>query len=64
MLRDVEYLESRISKLDGAADLGEYLVKLVNDKTVAERAGPSDTTSPGEDGLIEKQPESANGNDT
>ncbi len=37
MLRDVELFKSRISKLDGAADLGDYLVNLVNNKTVAQR---------------------------
>lgn len=35
MLRDVEFFRSRISKLDGAAGLGEYFVKLVERKEVA-----------------------------
>ena len=37
MLRDVELFRSRISKLDGAGDLGEYLAKLVNDKAMAQK---------------------------
>ena len=40
MLRDVDLFRSRISKLDGAADLGDYLVKLVNDKTVTQDQEP------------------------
>lgn len=36
MLRDVEFFRSRTSKLDGAAGLGEYLVKIVDQKAVAE----------------------------
>ncbi len=45
MLRDAEYFRSRISKLDGAADIGDHLVGIVNSKAVAEK--PKDTkTSP------------------
>lgn len=40
MLRDVELFNSRISKLDGAADLGDYLVKLVSNKNVARQDEP------------------------
>lgn len=36
MLRDVEFFRSRISKLEGAAGLGEYLVKVVERKGVAD----------------------------
>ena len=36
MLRDVEFFRSRISKLEGAAGLGEYLVKVVEKKRVAD----------------------------
>lgn len=41
MLRDVELFKSRISKLDAAADLGDYLVKIVSDKTVVPEKEPS-----------------------
>ena len=34
MLRDANFFNSRISKLDGAADLGDYLVKIVVGKSV------------------------------
>ena len=40
MLRDVELFKSRISKLDGAGDLGDYLVKLVSDKAVIHEEEP------------------------
>ena len=36
MLRDVEYFRSRISKLEGAAPLGDFLFRLVENKPVAE----------------------------
>ena len=36
MLRDVEFFRSRISKLEGAAGLGEYLVKVVEQKDVTD----------------------------
>ena len=43
MLRDIELFRSRISKLDGTGDIGDYLVKLVNDKTVAQKEEPLKT---------------------
>ena len=39
MLRDAEFFNSRIGKLDGAADVGDYLVRIVKDKAVAEKSG-------------------------
>jgi vacuolar protein sorting-associated protein 54 len=36
MLRDAELFKSRLSKLDGAADIGVHIVNIVKDKTVAE----------------------------
>lgn len=38
MLRDAELFRSRLSKLDGAADVGDYIVNIVNSKVVAEKA--------------------------
>ena len=40
MLHDTEFFRSRISKIDGAGDIGEYLVNIVNAKAVAERPKP------------------------
>ena len=40
ILRDVEFFRSRISKLEGAAGLGEYLVKVVEQKDVADPDTP------------------------
>ena len=34
MLRDAELFRSRLSKLDGAADVGDYVVNVVNSKIV------------------------------
>ena len=36
MLRDAEFFKSRISKIDGAGDIGGYLFNIVNVKAVAE----------------------------
>ena len=44
MLRDVELFRSRISKLDGAADLGDYLVALVTEKVVVQIEPPASPT--------------------
>ena len=40
MLRDAELFRSRLSKLDGAADVGDHIVNVVNGKVVvvAEKA--------------------------
>ena len=42
MLRDAELFRSRLSKLDGAADVGDHIVKVVTNKVVvvAEKAVP------------------------
>jgi hypothetical protein len=45
MLWDVELFKSRISKLDGAADLGDYLVNLISDKTIAQKEEPLNPTN-------------------
>lgn len=34
MLADADYFSSRISKIDGAGDLGEHIVNVVNAKPV------------------------------
>ena len=58
MLADAEYFSSRISKLDGAGDLGEHIVNVVKAKAVvSESASP--VTAPEE--KAEERPDSANG---
>lgn len=37
MLRDTEFFKSRISKIDGAGDIGDHLVDIVKVKAVAEQ---------------------------
>lgn len=34
MLRDAEHFNSRIGNLDGAGDTGDFLIKLVKEKTI------------------------------
>ena len=41
MLRDTEFFKSRISKIDGAGNIGDRLVNIVNAKTVAEEPKPA-----------------------
>lgn len=43
MLRDAEFFHSRIGKLDGAKDLAEYIINIINQKPIA--APPQDTSS-------------------
>lgn len=46
MLHDTEFFRSRISKIDGAGDLGDYLVNIVYAKAVAEQPKPPEESSP------------------
>lgn len=51
MLRDVEFFRSRLSKLGGAAGIGDHLVSVVNGKAVtpkAEEASPAKPESAAE----------------
>ncbi|KAL8876439.1 MAG: hypothetical protein Q9192_008863 [Flavoplaca navasiana] len=34
MLRDADLFSARLSKLEGSADIGDYIVKIVKDKVV------------------------------
>lgn len=43
MLRDAEFFRSRISKLEGAADIGDHLVTIITAKSVAEKQKPSES---------------------
>lgn len=45
MLRDAEFFKSRLSKLDGAADIGDHLVSIVDAKVVAEIPKPAKTSA-------------------
>ena len=47
MLRDAELFRSRLSKLDGAADVGDHIVNVVNSKVaVAENAAVPENKPP------------------
>ena len=59
MLRDAELFSSRLSKLDGAADVGHHVVNVVNSKVVAEKAAvleskPTSTETSSTDASSEK----------
>ena len=41
MLADAEYFDSRISKLEGAGDLGGHVVNVVRAKPIISEAGPA-----------------------
>lgn len=59
MLRDTEFFKSRISKIDGAGDIGDHLVNIVFAKAVTEQPKPpKETTS---DKSVEKQQEADDG---
>ncbi|KAL9579530.1 MAG: hypothetical protein Q9212_005057 [Teloschistes hypoglaucus] len=51
MIRDVEFLQSRMSKLEGSVELSHYLLTVVNNKAVAQEPEKkkleSDLTKPG-----------------
>lgn len=54
MLRDTEFFKSRISKIDGAGDIGDHLINFVHVKAVTEqpkppKEPPSKTDEPAED---------------
>ncbi|KAI9822654.1 MAG: hypothetical protein M1827_000373 [Pycnora praestabilis] len=40
MLRDVEFFQAKLSKIDGAGDIGDYIVKIVRDKPVEQQRQP------------------------
>ena len=43
MLRDAEFFKSRLGKLEGAAELGDYIVDIVKNKPVADAPKAVDT---------------------
>ncbi|KAK4179494.1 putative vacuolar protein sorting-associated protein 54 [Triangularia setosa] len=57
MLRDVEFFQSRLGKIDGFEDAGEYLFQIINSKTVAEAVPASSLT-------VEKVPSRAGSRST
>ena len=40
MFRDADFFKTRINKLDGAADLGNDIVSIINSKSVAGQGVP------------------------
>ena len=51
MLRDADCFRSRLNKLEGAGDLGEHLVNIVQTKSVAEQptTASADSSNPNKD---------------
>lgn len=60
MLHDTEYFKSRISKIDGAGDIGDYLVNIVNAKAVAQRPKPPEVPTTKSEESVEKVQEDNN----
>lgn len=56
MVRDIEYLSTRLGKVEGFGDLGEYLLKIVRSKDVVKADPP--TAPPPEDAPKGKEAES------
>lgn len=56
LLRDAEYFRSRLSKLDGAAGLGDDVVSIVNAKSVVGEETPPDAAASAPNGTAEKPP--------
>lgn len=48
MLRDVEYFQSRLSKMDGFEDAGEHLTKIIKSREVKPPAAPPAPPTPSE----------------
>lgn len=55
MLRDTEFFKSRISKIDGAGDIGDHIVNIVNAKAVAAQPKPTKEPPTAADEPTEKQ---------
>ena len=43
LLRDAEFFCSRISKIEGANDMGEAIVRIANDKKVQDESKPQES---------------------
>ncbi|KAL9588971.1 MAG: hypothetical protein Q9203_002221 [Teloschistes exilis] len=56
MMRDVEFLQSRMSKLEGSVELSHYLLTVVNNKTVAQDPEKKQETDPPKSAPEEQQP--------
>lgn len=63
MMSDVEFFNTKISKLDGSDDLGEQLVAVVKEKPVAQEAteASSSSSSSRSDNSASKPQSPANG---
>ncbi|MCJ1250700.1 hypothetical protein MMC30_007928 [Trapelia coarctata] len=62
LLRDVEFFETRITKLDGAGDIGDFLLSIINEKPVDR--GPNTSAGTPEPGGRAGEGTRANGNGT
>lgn len=50
MLRDAEHFKSKIGGIDGAGDTGDFLIRLVKDKSVPAAAPTTSTPPPSDTG--------------
>ena len=57
IIRDAELFKSRLSKLDGAADIGDHIVNIVKGKVVAKPAAPAENKPASTDIAVAKPQE-------
>lgn len=55
-MRDVEFLQSRMSKLEGSVELSHYLLTVVNNKSVPQEPEKKQETDPPKSAPEEQQP--------
>lgn len=57
MIRDAEHFSTKMSKIEGSGDLGEYIVNLVKSKALPEKEAPPAPAEPAEEKKNEPQAE-------
>ena len=56
LLREAEYFEQKLGKIDGAGDTGAYLVNIVKEKNVAAAPPPAPVSKPAQAAATAKSP--------
>ena len=56
LLREAEYFEQKLGKIDGAGDTGAYLVNIVKEKNVAAAPPPAPVSKPAQAPATAKSP--------
>jgi hypothetical protein len=56
LLRDAEHFDSKLGKIDGAGDTGQYLMGIVKEKVVAVPTAPAPPPQPAQAPQLQLQP--------